>query len=116
MSSRLTLTVTVVPAVLMSTITAIAGDLPNYPVEKWCSSIASASGAKSEMVYGGCMDQEQTAYDSLKTTWADLPQQTKNWCDQIARAAGGGSYMVLKACVDQEDAARRQNSNRQFQR
>ena len=105
-----------VPVVLMSTITAIAGDLPNYPVEKWCTSIASVSGAKSEMVYGGCISQEQTAYDSLKTTWADLPQQTRNWCDQIAKAAVGGSYMVLKACVDQEDAARRQNSNRQFQR
>jgi hypothetical protein len=112
MFSKLPLTVLVV---LISTITAIAGDLPNYPVEKWCSSIASVSGAKSEMVYGGCMDQEQTAYDSLKTTWADLPQQTKNWCDQIAKATGG-SYMVLKACLEKEDAARRQNSNRQFQR
>jgi len=111
MFSKLPLTV---PVVLMSTITAIAGDLPNYPVEKWCTSIASVSGAKSEMVYGGCIGQEQTAYDSLKATWADLPQQTRNWCDQIAKAAVGGSYMVLKACVDQEDAAR--HSNRQFQR
>ena len=113
MFSKLPLTVLVV---LMSTITAIARDLPNYPVEEWCSSIASVSGAKSEVVYGGCIDQEQTAYDSLKTTWPDLPQQAKNWCDQIAKATGGGSYMVLKACLEKEDAARRQNSNRQFQR
>ena len=113
MSSKLPVTV---PVVLLSTITALAGDLPDYPVEKWCNSVASASGAKSEMIYGACISQEQTAYDSLKTTWADRLQQTKNWCDQVAKATGGGSYMVLKACIDQEDAARRQNSTRQFQR
>jgi len=100
---------------IISASAAIAGDLPNYPVEAWCNKIASAVGAKSEMLYGGCISQEQSAYDSLKTVWADLPQRTKTWCDQIAKSTGG-SYLVLKGCLDQEDSARRQNSTREFQR
>jgi hypothetical protein len=52
-------------SVLLSTTTAIAGDLPNYPVERWCNIVASASGAKSEMLYSACISQEQAAYDGL---------------------------------------------------
>ncbi|MES5485399.1 hypothetical protein QMZ05_21835 [Bradyrhizobium sp. INPA03-11B] len=106
-----------VAAVLNLAITpALAGDLPDYPVETWCSRVSSISGAKSEMLYGGCIDQEQAAYDSLKKSWSTLPQQTREWCSRVASSTGGGSYMLLKGCVDQESDARQQNSSRRFQR
>jgi hypothetical protein len=41
-------------------------DLPYYSVEKWCDIVANTGGSRSEMIYGGCIRQEQTAYDSLK--------------------------------------------------
>lgn len=101
----------------LSIVPAFAGDdLPNYPVETWCSRVSSISGTKSEMLYGGCIDQEQAAYDSLKKNWSTLPRQTKEWCDRVARTTGGGSYMLLNGCVDQESAAKQQNSTRRFQR
>jgi len=96
--------------------TAVAGGLPDYPVEQWCDQVARLGGSRSELLYGGCIGQEQTAYDHLKGTWGDAPPQTQNWCDQVARTGGGGSYMMLNGCVDQENAARQQNSTRRFQR
>jgi hypothetical protein len=95
---------------------ARAAELPNYPVERWCDQVARSAGSRSEMIYGGCIKQEQTAYDHLKRSWADVPSQTQNWCDQVARSSGGGSYMILNGCVDQESSARQQNSTRRFQR
>ena len=93
-----------------------AAELPTYPVERWCDQVAKSAGPRSEMIYGGCINQEQTAYDHLKGSWAELPLQTRNWCDQVARSSGGGSYMILNGCVDQESSAREQNSTRRFQR
>ncbi|GAB9242109.1 hypothetical protein BDS110ZK12_39450 [Bradyrhizobium diazoefficiens] len=95
---------------------AKASELPNYPVEKWCDQVARAGGTRSELIYGGCIDQEQSAYDHLKGAWGGVPPQTQKWCDQVARSGSGGSYLILNGCVDQEDAARQQNSTRRFQR
>ncbi|MGL3111840.1 hypothetical protein [Bradyrhizobium sp. BR 1432] len=83
---------------------ATAGGLPDYPVEQWCDQVARAAGTRSELLYGGCIGQEQTAYDHLKGTWGDASAQTQNWCDQVARAGGRSSYLLLNGCVDQEHA------------
>ncbi len=58
------------------------------------------------MIYGGCMEQEQSAYDALKGEWPQLPAQMRRWCDKVARAGGGGSYVILQGCVEQERAAK----------
>lgn len=94
----------------------MAADLPDYAVEKWCDQVSRTSGSRSELIYGGCIDQEQTAYDRLKATWSSVPSQTRNWCAQVARSGGGGSYTILNGCVDQENTARQQNTTRRFQR
>jgi hypothetical protein len=48
------------------------------------------------MIYGGCLDQEQSAYDSLKESWAALPSQTQTWGDEVAKSTDGGSLCVPK--------------------
>jgi len=105
----------IVLTALLATATARADDLPVYPVEQWCEKVSRSAGARSEMVYGACLDQEQSAYDALKKSWAALPGQTQTWCDKIAKATGG-SYMILNGCVEQEGAAGKANSERQFRR
>jgi hypothetical protein len=90
--------------------------LPTYPVEKWCDQVSRSVGARSEMIYGGCIDQEQNSYNELKASWTTLSNHTQTWCDQVAKATGSGSYMILKGCVEQETQAAKENSTRKFQR
>jgi hypothetical protein len=99
----------------MSTLLARADDIPNYPVEQWCKKVAGTAGG-SEMIYSGCMDQEQDAYDALKQSWANVPDKTRAWCDQVAKSPGTGSYKLLQGCIDQEATAREENSKRRFNR
>ena len=95
--------------------TAQPNGIPVYPVERWCTKVSESAG-RSEVIYGGCMQQEQEAYDALKEAWGDVPNKTRMWCDQVAHSAGSGSYVILKGCIDQEAQARKDNSTRQFKR
>ncbi len=58
------------------------------------------------MLKNACMDQEQTAYDKLKNSWAQVPAKTRTWCDQVAKSGGRGSYMMLEQCVDMEHTSK----------
>jgi len=91
-------------------------ELPSYEVEKWCDVVARSAGSRSELIYGGCIEQEQSAYDELKERWASLPVQTRHWCQQVAKSGGKGSYAILNGCVEQEIAAKQENAKRQFHR
>ena len=83
---------------------AFAQDIPRYSVEAHCQNVSEVSGGSS-MIYGGCIDMEQTAYNSLKREWAGLPAKARDYCDEVARVSGG-SYSILKGCIDMElDAA-----------
>ena len=84
--------------------------IPFYLVESWCQKVAKSVGAMSEVIYGGCIDQEQSAHDDLKRLWNTLPAQTQNWCDRVARSTGDGSYVLLNGCVGQEITAGQENS------
>jgi hypothetical protein len=106
-------------SILLMAITAGTGqasEIPNYTVAQWCDKVAKSAGDRSEMIYGGCISQEQSAYDGLKHRWKTLPIATQNWCDRVARSSGTGSYMILNGCVAQEINAGQQNSRREFQR
>jgi hypothetical protein len=91
-----------------------ASDIPNCVPERWCKEVSDASGG-SEVIYGGCMSQEQDAYDALKQSWTDAPSKTKAF-KEVAKSSGSGSYGILKGCIDQEATAREENSTRQFKR
>ncbi len=90
---------------------AIAGDIPRYDPPRWRDNVASAGGARLEMIYQGCIHQEQEAYDSLKEQWTNLPAKMQAWCNQVARSGSPGSYMILSGCIKQEMDAKQKNDS-----
>lgn len=95
---------------------AHAGELPRYDVKAWCHELATSGGSFSEVLYGTCMDQEQSAYNQLKEKWTTAPAKTRQWCDELARAGGGaGSYTLLQTCLDQELRAADENKTKTFE-
>jgi hypothetical protein len=91
-----------------------AQGLPQFDVAAYCRVVAGIGGNYSQMLFGGCMDMEQSSYDALKQGWGQVPQATQQYCLQVARVGGPGSYMLLQGCVQMETAAGRQNQQRQF--
>lgn len=88
--------------ILFATYANPAKAMPRYDPEGHCQQVASVGGGSSAMIYNGCLQNEQTHYDQLKTQWAELPDQMRQHCDQVARVGGFGSYMILKGCIDNE--------------
>jgi hypothetical protein len=84
-------------------IASFADVVPRYAVDGYCQSVAAVSGG-SAMIYNGCIDMEQTAYDVLKSGWGDIPSRTQSYCDEVARVSGG-SYSILEGCIKMETEA-----------
>ena len=82
---------------------ASAQDLPRYDVEAYCTTVSDFSGG-SRMIFNGCIELEQEAYDELRATWAGLPGQARRYCDEVARVTGG-SYSILQGCIELETEA-----------
>jgi hypothetical protein len=59
----------------------------------------------SNFMRKACLDQEQNAYDQVKSDLASLDPGSKRRCREIARIAAP-SYFMLNACVAQEVSAR----------
>lgn len=78
--------------------------MPRYDVEAYCQDVAGAGGGSS-MIYNGCIDMEQAAYDKRKAGWAQLSARIRSYCNEVARAGGGGSYSILDGCIDMESDA-----------
>ena len=89
---------------------AQAQTIPRYNVEGYCQQVADISGG-SAMIFNGCMDMEQQAYNVLKPVWAQLPGNSRNYCDEVARVSGGSSS-ILQGCIEMETDAT--NSPRSF--
>ncbi|MDP1628824.1 MAG: hypothetical protein Q8L94_17040 [Parvibaculum sp.] len=88
-------------------------DIPRYDVPGYCTDVAAAIDG-SHVIYGGCMDQEQQAYNSLKRDWESIPADTRSYCDSVARSIGG-SYTIMEGCIDQELSAARSNEGAEFE-
>jgi hypothetical protein len=83
---------------------AAAESIPRYEVPAYCQQVADVSGGSS-MIYNGCIDMEQEAYNALKTSWSSVPSRMRRYCDDVGKVSGG-SYSILKGCVEMEtDAA-----------
>ena len=80
-------------------------DMPRYDVAAHCKVIASVGGSYSEMMYDGCFQMEQAAYDNLKSRWDGLSSNLQSHCDEIARVGGTGSYSMLEGCIQMEEQA-----------
>lgn len=76
--------------------------MPRYNVEQWCEEVAGFSGDYSSVIYNGCIQQEQSAYDHLKDSWPGLSSRMRDWCVQVAKSSGSGSYLILNGCIQQE--------------
>ncbi|MBO9428194.1 hypothetical protein [Sulfitobacter sp. R18_1] len=79
---------------------AEAGSIPRYGVEAYCQEVSDFGGG-SAMLYNGCIDMEQTAYNGLKSAWSRIPAATQSYCDEVA-SFGGGSYALLEGCIEME--------------
>lgn len=79
---------------------AEAGSVPRYSVDSYCQEVSDFGGGSS-MLYNGCIDMEQKAYNGLKSAWARIPAATQSYCDEVA-SFGGGSYALLEGCIDME--------------
>ncbi|RRI02296.1 hypothetical protein EH240_12575 [Mesorhizobium tamadayense] len=92
-------------AAMLATVTvAHAQQIPRYDAAAYCRQISDTGGG-SAVVYNGCMDMEQNAYNKRKPQWPSLPAKTRAYCDSLARMGGGGSYTVLDGCIDMEIGA-----------
>lgn len=87
-------------AVLGPCMPAVAQSLPRYDVKLYCQQVADVSGGSS-MIYNGCIDMEQEAYDALKASWPGIPSRMRSYCDDVGRVSGG-SYSILKGCIEME--------------
>ncbi|PDT32351.1 hypothetical protein CO660_00205 [Rhizobium sp. L9] len=90
-------------ALIATTGPAHADSIPRYDPAQYCKKVSLAGGG-SQMIYNGCVEMEQNAYDELKSIWDNLPIQAKSYCDMVARTTDG-SYSILKGCIDMETEA-----------
>jgi hypothetical protein len=90
-------------AAICLAVPASAQTIPRYNVEGYCQQVADVSGG-SAMIFNGCMDMEQQAYNALKPVWAQISSKSRNYCDEVAKVSGG-SYGILKGCMDMETNA-----------
>jgi len=79
---------------------ASAQSLPRYNVDNYCQEVADFSGG-SAMIFNGCMEMEQEAYNSLQAVWPSTPRKSRDYCDEIARFSKG-SYSILQGCLAME--------------
>jgi len=69
----------IVPALLAALLVAANAAhaepvIPRSDVEQHCEAVASFGGTYSATMDRACMQQEQGAYDGLKTLWSHLPE------------------------------------------
>lgn len=93
---------------------AFAQEIPRYDPDGWCKRVGEVGGGASELIRRGCFEQEQTAYDKLKTIWGSVPLKAQRWCDQVAKSGGRGSYLILEQCIDMEYTSKIKNDNSKF--
>ena len=82
---------------------AFADAVPRYDVAGYCQTVSDVSGG-SAMIYNGCVDMEQTAYNGLKARWSAIPNRIQSYCDEVGRVSGG-SYSILEGCIAMETEA-----------
>lgn len=97
---------TIFIVMLIFSIPAFGQNLPRYDADAYCKKVASVGGTYSATIENACIDQEQQAYDRLKSGWDGYPSQAESYCDRVATVGGAGSYSILGACIQQEIQAR----------
>jgi hypothetical protein len=89
-------------ALTVSTL-ATAQELPRFDVEGHCEEVAEFGGG-SHQIYNGCIQMEQSSYNSLRDRWGGIEPGIRRHCQEVA-TFGGGSYQILQGCVQMEEDA-----------
>lgn len=76
---------------------------PRYDVAKYCEKVAASIGGSSQ-IENTCIRQEQSAYNTLKSSWPTIPSKVTTYCDKVASSVGG-TYAILRTCIEQETNA-----------
>jgi hypothetical protein len=75
--------------------------MPVYDVKANCAPGMWGDHYATDADSVSCLQQEQSAYDSLKSIWQSVAQSVAQACDAQTRQFGGpGSYVLLKNCVE----------------
>lgn len=89
-----------------------AAEIPRYDVAGYCGNVAEISGG-SDLIYNGCIKNEQVAYNTLKERWESIPARTRAYCLEVGRVSGG-SYLILDGCFDLELSAANNKSTFEY--
>lgn len=86
-----------------------ATPLPRYDVQAICGMLAGRAGREGGDVFdrynNACVEIEQTAYDALRSTWSEVPEDIRSLCaDQVERSDYSKGYhkydILLNSCVE----------------
>lgn len=91
-------------------------EIPVYDPMATCRAMQQRAGDDSQFLLRGCLTNEQSAYDLLKSSWPSTPADSRQRCITMAGRSGQPSYFLLRGCIVNEETARQQNQQFQFRR
>ena len=93
--------------ILGSTLFTLAADrVPVLKVEPSCRA-AGTAGMNTGRTAETCMNDENTARDTLGKTWAEFSASDKDHCLSMISTGGGPSYVELLSCLEMSRDAKR---------
>ncbi|WP_319413904.1 hypothetical protein [uncultured Cohaesibacter sp.] len=81
---------------------ANAADFPRYDPEGYCKAYATDDGLYSSESYNYCIGDEQQAYDAVKESWGEYPDQVTDYCLDYVGYDADASYESLQYCLKDE--------------
>ena len=101
----LTLLIPLLSAVMATTSSARADDVPNLNVEQLCRGIASQSSDPMaenypQVSFERCMRAEQEDRETLQKEWSAFTPDDKKHCVAEAKTGGDSSYTDLMTCLE----------------
>ena len=75
-----------------------AETVPEFKIES-CSAAEEMSGSAARNVQA-CLQDEQTAKDTLRQNWRSYDPSKRNHCQRLLKAGGKPSYVELLTCLE----------------
>jgi hypothetical protein len=75
-----------------------ADAVPEFKIES-CSAAEEMSGSAARNVQA-CLQDEQTAKDTLRQNWSSFDRSQRNHCQLLMKAGGKPSYVELLTCLE----------------
>jgi hypothetical protein len=93
------------PLLLISTLVAMADDVPVLDVQPICRGIAMQAANPTEkggpdLTFNDCIKSERAVRDELTKTWSTFAAPEKGHCVRLAVLGGEPSYTELITCLE----------------